>query len=94
MRNHLFDSSAEVAEFQERFGYAALSDAARTKIFGLNAARIYNISTDDILRSVRNDAIAIAQENYRNNPTPHSRTYGPRTRREFFDLISATKSPI
>lgn len=82
------------AEFQERFGYAALSDAVRAKIFGLNAARIYNISTNDILRSVRNDAIAIAQENYRNNPTPHFRTYGPRTRREFFDLLSATKSPI
>lgn len=74
-------------EFQERFGYPAMTPILRAKIFGLNAARVYDIPLAEVLQRSRNDAVTVARENYRNHPAPHFLTYGPRTRREFLALL-------
>jgi uncharacterized protein len=56
-------------EFQERFGYPALTPAIKRRIFGLNAARVYGLQKSKL--------------DYLNDPRPDFATYGPRTRREF-----------
>jgi hypothetical protein len=34
------------AEFQERYGYPALTDALKAKVLGLNAARLWGVDPD------------------------------------------------
>ena len=75
------------SEFQERFGYPAMTPALRAKILGLNSARVYGVQVDEILERAGRDTITASRENYRNHPNPHFRTFGPRTRREFMDLL-------
>ena len=75
------------AEFQERYGYAAMTPTLRAKILGLNGARVYGIELDEILERASRDKVAVARENYRNDPSPHFLTYGPKTRREFMELL-------
>lgn len=73
-------------EFQEKYGYPAITDKIRAKVFGLNAAKPYGISTSEIKIATANDAIYKAKQNYLNNPEPSFITYGPKTRREFLAL--------
>ncbi len=73
-------------EFQERFGYPAISDEIRAKIFGLSSARIYGIEPLSKQPGKIADALGRAKASYAQNPDPTFRTYGPRTRREFFAL--------
>lgn len=75
------------AEFQQRFGYAAMTPTLRAKILGLNGARVYGIELDEILERASRDHVARARENYLNDPHPHFLTYGPKTRREFMRLL-------
>jgi polyisoprenoid-binding protein YceI/predicted TIM-barrel fold metal-dependent hydrolase len=75
-------------EFRERFGYPALTPEARTKIFGLNAARVYNVDRSEIERSARRDTVGTLKANYSNDPNPTFETYGPKTRREFLQLLT------
>lgn len=79
------------AEFQERFSYSAMTAALRSKIFGLNAARVYAIAPEEVQKRAASDPLADSRENYRNNPSPHFRTYGPRTRAAYFDFLRARK---
>jgi uncharacterized protein len=69
-------------EFQERYGYPALTDEIKRKIFGLNAARVYGIDVAAIKQAQAFDAVAKAQSDYRNDPDPTFQTYGPRTAEE------------
>ena len=74
------------AELQERHGYPALTPDTRARIFGRNALRLYPVP-DDVLRThLGKDAVAHMRENHRNRPDPDFLTYGPKTRREFFNL--------
>ncbi len=73
-------------EFQERFGYPAMTPALRAKIFGLNATKPYRIDLEEVRLRAGNDAIASLRENYRNDRDPAFLTYGPKTRREFLNL--------
>ncbi|ARN73397.1 amidohydrolase family protein [Oceanicoccus sagamiensis] len=73
-------------EYQEKYGYPKMTPEARAKIFGLNAAVPYGISTGDIKVATLQDTIAVTKENYLNNPEPSFVTYGPKTRREFLAL--------
>ncbi|HET6565450.1 MAG TPA: amidohydrolase family protein [Xanthomonadales bacterium] len=73
-------------EFQERFGYPAITDEMRAKIFGLSSARIYGIEPITKKQSLAADAVGRAKAEYVQSPDPTFRTYGPRTRREFFAL--------
>lgn len=75
------------AEFQERFGYSEISPELRRKVFGLNAARPYEIDRDEIQLLTANDFVSRDRENYLNNPQPSFLTYGPRNRREFLNFL-------
>ena len=73
-------------EFQERFGYPALTPAIKRKIFGLNAMRVYGLDATVLRRRVSKDRVKKARDEYLNDPQPSFVTYGPRTRREFLAL--------
>ncbi len=70
--------------FQEKYGYAKLTDSLRAGIFGLNAARVYDVQPDEVYRRAQRDKIGAQRANYMENPDPHYLTFGPKTRREFF----------
>ena len=59
----------------------------RPNIFGLNATVPYKISTAEVQRHTQGDALHARKENYRNDRNPHFATYGPKTRRQFFNLL-------
>jgi predicted TIM-barrel fold metal-dependent hydrolase len=75
-------------ELRERHGYAELTPALRAKIFGLNALRIYPVPEDVLKSKLGGDRVAQARAEYREQPDPSFVTYGPRTRREFLNLLA------
>jgi hypothetical protein len=78
---------------RERHDYPEMTPALRAKIFGLNALKIYPV-TDDVLRKhVRVDRVARLREEYRARPDPSYATYGPKTRREFLNLMRWAEKP-
>jgi predicted TIM-barrel fold metal-dependent hydrolase len=74
-------------ESRAKHGYAEITPALRAKIFGLNATRIYAISADEVKKHTRADRVAQERHAYRDHPEPHYLTYGPKTRREFLNLL-------
>ena len=82
-------------EFQDRYGYPAMTPKLRAQIFGLNAARPYGIDVDEVLQRARHDRIERRRTAYRTDPDPHFLTYGPKTRREFLaNLRARGGSPV
>jgi hypothetical protein len=77
-------------EFQERYGYPALTPERKAKIFGLNAARVYKLDLDELRGAQRSDAVTRIRDEYANTPSPSHQTYGPRTRRDMLRLLSFT----
>jgi uncharacterized protein len=75
-------------ELRAKHGYHEITPALRAKIFGLNATRPYVISADEVKKHTRSDQIARERLAYREHPEPHYLTYGPKTRREFLNLLS------
>jgi predicted TIM-barrel fold metal-dependent hydrolase len=75
-------------EFRERHGYPEITPQLRAKIFGLNATRPYGISATEVQRRTRRDTVAGERLAYREHPEPHFRTRGPKTRREFLNLLA------
>lgn len=75
-------------QFQEQYGYPEITPAMRARIFGLNAARVYQISADEIRMRARGDRLARERLAYQENPQPHYLTYGPKNRREFLNLLA------
>lgn len=75
-------------EWQERYGYPALSVSAKGKIFGLNAAAVYDIDVPAMLAGELGQRRAA----YRETPNPSFQTFGPRTRREFLAMWKANGS--
>ncbi len=74
-------------ELREQHGYPEITPALRRKVFGLNAARPYALSVAELRRRTGADAVADEKAAYLERPTPSFKTYGPRTRREFLDLL-------
>src|ERR1044071_6238048 len=74
-------------ELRSMYGYPEIAPAQRAKIFGLNGARVYGISAEEVKKHTRADAIARERYAHRERPAPHYRTYGPKTRREFLNLL-------
>jgi predicted TIM-barrel fold metal-dependent hydrolase len=74
-------------EYQEKYGYPALTKAAKAKIFGLNAARVYGVDDAEIRRALAWDPVTRARHEYASCPQPSFDTYGPRTRREMLELL-------
>jgi predicted TIM-barrel fold metal-dependent hydrolase len=74
-------------EFREKYGYPEITPALRARIFGLNAMKPYGISADEMKLRARRDAVATERLAYRERPEPHYLTRGPKTRREFLNLL-------
>jgi uncharacterized protein len=78
---------------REQHGYAEITPDLRARIFGRNAAKVYGLNAADIKKYSASDRIARERNAYLENPEPHFRTYGPKTRREFLALLAASPSP-
>jgi hypothetical protein len=66
-------------EYQERFGYPALTPAIKAKILGLNAARVYGVEPTT---EGRCELSSTEREELRLSMPSRNETYGPRTRAE------------
>ena len=75
-------------ELQEKHGYPALTKEIKAKIFGLNAAKVYGVDVKEVRETLPKDEIEKLKQAYLERPMRTYATYGPRTRREFFDLLS------
>lgn len=74
---------------RDKYGYAEITPALRAKVFGQNALKIYPIAADVLRKhNVRQDKVAYERQEYRERADPAFVTYGPKTRREFFNLLS------
>ena len=74
-------------EYQDSYGYPAITDEARRKIFGLNAAGPYGIDQDEIGSLTANDLVTREKLAYQEDPQPSFLTYGPKNRREFLNFL-------
>lgn len=74
-------------EFREKYRYPQLTDRARRNIFGLNGARAYGLKVSEIKKTQADDPLKNVRRASRERPNPSFRTYGPKTRRAFLDLI-------
>jgi hypothetical protein len=72
-------------EFQERFGYPALSDDIKRKILGLNALRLHDVDPITVRCDFTRDELETIR---RSLPTGHQ-TFGPRTPAELRDHVDA-----
>jgi len=54
----------------------------------------YGIGLDEVLKRAAKDPLSQLRLAYREDPQPHFRTYGPKTRREFFRLLELTGGKI
>lgn len=75
-------------ELREQYGYPEITPELRAKVFGLNAMKPYPISNAEMKQHMARDRIAKDRLAYQENPDPHFRTYGPKTRREFLNLLA------
>jgi predicted TIM-barrel fold metal-dependent hydrolase len=82
------------SDLRDAHGYPEITPRLRAKVFGLNACKPYNISSEEVLKVAANDKISRSREEYANNPQPHFQTYGPKTRREFLRLLQLTGGNI
>ena len=71
---------------EKKYGYPEITPEIRAKIFGLNAAKPYGISPREIRKRAQKDGLGRYRQSYLERPDPSFRTYGPKTRREFFEL--------
>ena len=74
-------------EFQERFGYPALTPLRKRKIFGLNGAHVYGLDPAQVSKNVDADALGRAKAAYLERRDPSFLTYGPKTRQEFEQFL-------
>jgi hypothetical protein len=72
---------------REKHGYPEITPEVRAKIFGRNAAKVYGLSATEVKKYTRQDSVSRERVAYLEDPQPHYETYGPRTRREFFDYL-------
>ncbi|MCW5603813.1 MAG: amidohydrolase family protein [Burkholderiales bacterium] len=72
---------------REKHGYPEITPALRAKIFGLSGARVYGISTAEVKKYMARDRLTKEKLVYQERPEPHFMTYGPKTRREFLNLL-------
>jgi predicted TIM-barrel fold metal-dependent hydrolase len=81
-------------QFMDEFGYPEITDEIRAKIFGLNAARLYNINVDEVRCTVPSDLLAQAKAVYPDVGQPSLHQYGFKTRRDFFKFAFTGKNPL
>jgi len=74
-------------QFQQEYGYPALTPEIKRKILGRNALKPYRLDADVLRHHLGGDAVQTARAEYRPIADPHFRTFGPKTRREFMNLV-------
>lgn len=75
------------ADLRAKHGYPEITPALRAKIFGLNGAKVYGLSAEEVKRYASRDRVARERAAYLERPEPGFLTYGPKTRREFLNLL-------
>ena len=75
-------------EFVARHGYPRITPALRAKVFGRNAVRVYKIPDDVLKQHLPRDKVAQERRAYRECADPTFLTHGPKTRREFLNLMA------
>jgi uncharacterized protein len=70
-------------EFQEKFGYAALTPEVKADIFGLNAAPVYGVDLKTVRKRASLDSLGRMKAQYREEPMPTFETVGPRDAAEW-----------
>ncbi len=60
----------------EKYGYKKLTPEIKAKIFGLNAARIYNIDAKTKRKAIQTDKISEMKEEYMQSPRPSNTQFG------------------
>jgi predicted TIM-barrel fold metal-dependent hydrolase len=79
----------QIAEaLADKHGYPRMTPQLRAKIFGRNALRVYSLPDTVLREHLRADNVTRERENYRNAPDPTFATRGPKTRREFLNLLA------
>jgi predicted TIM-barrel fold metal-dependent hydrolase len=81
-------------ELVARHGYPKITPALRAKVFGRNAVRVYKISDDVLKRHLPRDKVAQDRRDYRECADPTFLTHGPKTRREFLNLLAWSGQPV
>ncbi len=71
----------------EQHGYPQLTKQLKAKIFGLNSAKVYGADPKAVRASIKKDEVEKLKQSYLPKKDPSFATYGPKTRREFFDLM-------
>jgi predicted TIM-barrel fold metal-dependent hydrolase len=72
---------------REAHGYPEITPEIRAKVFGLNATVPYKISAEEIKLRTGGDRVTAARTAYRDASNPSFTTNGPRSRREFLNLL-------
>jgi hypothetical protein len=72
---------------RDAHGYPKITPKLRAKVFGLNAAKPYRIDVEKLAKQAATDAVTRSRAAYAERPNPSFATYGPRTRREFANLL-------
>jgi predicted TIM-barrel fold metal-dependent hydrolase len=75
-------------ELRAKHGYPEITPQLRAKIFGLSGAKVYQLSAAEVKKYIGRDSLTHERLAYSEHPDPHFRTYGPKTRREFLNLLS------
>jgi predicted TIM-barrel fold metal-dependent hydrolase len=77
-------------------GYPDITEDVKRQIFGLNAARLYQIDVEAVRCTVPppDDMIAQARQAYPEVAQPSLRQYGFKTRREFFKFAFSGRNPL
>ncbi len=57
-------------------------------MFGTNALKVYDVPKAVLEKHLRTDRVARLREDYRERRDPAFATYGPKTRREFLNLLA------
>lgn len=73
-------------ELVARHGYPKMTPQLRAKVFGLNAAKPYNLDLKGLRQYTEADAVAREKAEYAERPNPSYATHGPKNRREFLNL--------
>jgi len=74
---------------QEEFGYPALTEHAKRRILGLNSAKLYRIRVRETRCTIDADRLSALRAELGGRDAPRSlKVYGPRTRREFLNLLA------
>jgi uncharacterized protein len=80
-------------EFQEKYGYPALTDAIKRKVLGLNAAKVFGVDPAAVRCAIDKSQLAHMREVLDGELGPRrfsaSLPAGPRTRGEFFRFVRA-----